>query len=139
MYQYEKYDFYRRVVKAKVYIDLHFSDNIDLDNIADQAHYSKFHFIRSFKFIYGMTPKNYLIRKRIQEAGKLLSQGHSVMETGLMVGLESPTSFASMFKKITGITPQSFQQKERNRLLRMQTTPLKFVPNCYIEQHGLSK
>ena len=39
MEQYQKIYLYKRVVKAKLYIDSHFTEEIDLDNIADQAHF----------------------------------------------------------------------------------------------------
>ncbi len=45
MEQDEKIYLYKRIVKAKLFIDDYYADNIDLDNIADQAHFSKFHFI----------------------------------------------------------------------------------------------
>jgi AraC-like DNA-binding protein len=137
--QYEKIYLYKRIVNAKLYIDSHFSCSIDLDNIAEQAHFSKFHFIRLFRSIYGMTPKNYLIKTRIDQAKKFLINGHSVLESGLMVGLESPTSFSGMFKKITGITPSEYQKQEKERQRSICQQPLQFVPNCFAETHGWSK
>ncbi|MBL0104109.1 MAG: helix-turn-helix transcriptional regulator [Bacteroidetes bacterium] len=131
-----KIDLYRRVVKAKLYIDNHFADNLDLDNISEQAYFSKFHFIRLFKSIYGLTPKNYLIKTRIENAKKYLSNGCSVLETGMMVGLESPTSFTGMFKKITGLTPSGYQKQENLRKQKILQSPLSFVPNCFAETHG---
>ena len=139
MEQYEKIYLYQRVVKAKLYIDDHFADTIDLDNISGQAHFSKFHFIRVFKSIYGMTPKNYLIAKRMEKARNYLSGGHTVLEAGLMVGLESPTSFSAMFKKITGLSPSAYQKNENARRDQILQNPLQFVPNCFAETHGWAK
>ncbi len=139
MEQYEKIYLYRRVVKAKLYIDNHFADNLDLNNISEQAHFSKFHFIRIFKSVYRLTPKNYLIKVRIENAKKLLAEGHTVLQSGCMVGLESPTSFAGMFKKITGLTPSSYQKLENERRTKMLQNPLLFVPNCFAENQGWTK
>ncbi len=50
---YPKIYLYKRVVQAKLFIDNRFGDDIDLNNIADEAYLSKFHFIRLFKIIYG--------------------------------------------------------------------------------------
>lgn len=136
MEQYDKIYLYRRIVKAKLFIDERFTEAIDLNNIADQAHFSKFHFIRLFKSIYGLTPKGYLISKRINAAMKHLVEGFTVTETCLMVGWESPTSFAGMFKKMTGRTPSNFQHGENERRKAIEILPLKFVPNCYAESHG---
>jgi len=137
--QYEKIYLYMRIVKAKLFIDDRFADNIDLGNIANQANFSKFHFIRLFKSIYGLTPKNYLIKTRIDKAKKYLVTGYSVLETGLLVGLESPTSFTAMFKKITGESPSIFQKKEIKKRNEIKVNPLKFIPNCFAETHGLTK
>jgi AraC-like DNA-binding protein len=139
MEQYEKIYLYKRLVTAKLYIDNHFSNNIDLDNISGQANFSKFHFIRLFKSIYGLTPKNYLIKTRIENAKELLAAGHTVLESGFMVGLESPTSFTGMFKKITGITPSSYQKQQSLRQNNILQNPLSFVPNCFAETNGWTK
>ena len=139
MEQYEKIYLYRRLVNAKLYIDDHFSSNIDLDNISEQAHFSKFHFIRLFKSIYGLTPKNYLIKVRIEHAKKLLATGHSVSDAGFMVGLESATSFTGMFKKITGTTPSHYQKQQNLRRSEILKSPLSFVPNCFAETYGWAK
>ena len=48
---YPKVYLYQRIVKAKLFIDAHYSKTIDLDNISDEAYFSKFHFIRTFKKI----------------------------------------------------------------------------------------
>lgn len=136
---YEKIYLYRRVVKAKLFIDNHFSENIDLDHIAEQACFSKFHFIRLFKSIYGLTPNNYLIKIRIDNAKNYLIKGHSVLETGLLVGLVSPTSFTAMFKKITGQSPSTFQKNENTKRIEISVNPMKFVPNCFAETHGWKK
>ena len=139
MEQYEKIYLYQRIVRAKLFIDKHFADNIDLNNISDQAHFSKFHFIRLFKSIYGRTPKNYLIAVRVENAKILLAKGHSVLETCVMVGFDSPTSFSGMFKKIAGHAPSAFQKQQEMRRNAIQANPLRFVPNCYAETHGWIK
>ena len=72
MEQYPKIYLYRRIVQAKLFIDEHFGNNIDLDNIADEAYFSKFHFIRLFKTIYNKTPHQYLTIVRIEKAKMLL-------------------------------------------------------------------
>jgi len=38
--QYPKLYFYRRLVQAKLFIDTHYADKIDLSNIADEAYFS---------------------------------------------------------------------------------------------------
>lgn len=130
---------YKRVVQAKMYMDTHFPEKINLNDIAQQAYFSKFHFVRVFKTVYGCTPKNYLALVRINRAKEYLSNGNTVLETGFMVGLESPTSFAGMFKKVTGETPSGYQKQQKNKQMRLCQQPLCFVPACFARTHGWSK
>jgi len=139
MEQYEKIDLYRRIVRAKLFIDTHYATDIDLENIAGQAHFSKFHFVRLFKSAYGKTPNNYLIKVRMDHARLLLASGHSVLETCMMVGFDSPTSFAGTFKKLAGQTPSAYQRAAREKRDAVKLEPLRFVPNCFAETHGWIK
>lgn len=69
----------------------------------------------------------------------LLAKGHSVLETSILVGFESPTSFAGMFKKMAGQTPSTFQRQQKTKRKAMQTNPLRFVPNCFAQTYGWTK
>jgi AraC-like DNA-binding protein len=137
--QYQKIYLYKRIVQAKLFIDNHYAEKIDLDNIADEAHFSKFHFIRLFKSIYGKTPHHYLTQVRIDHARQLLAKNISVAEVCCSVGFDSMTSFTGLFKKSVGLTPSSFQQQQQKRKTEMATAPLHFVPNCFTETHGWAK
>jgi len=139
MEQYEKIYLYQRIVRAKLFIDSSYADPINLDNISDQAHFSKFHFIRLFKSIYGKTPKHYLLKIRMDNAKILLAKGHSVLETGALVGFDSPTSFTGAFKKMVGQAPSTFQKEQIMKQQAMQANPLLFVPNCFAETQGWTK
>jgi AraC-like DNA-binding protein len=50
--------------RARDLMDLRFADALDLDQLATQAGFSKFHFARAFKDAYGETPANYLSRRQ---------------------------------------------------------------------------
>ena len=120
-------------------MDNHFSEEIDLDNIAGEAFFSKFHFLRLFKKIYCKTPHQYLISVRIEAAKLLLAKDLSVMEVSYSVGIKSVTSFAGLFKRITGVTPSSFQRQRTLYKTAIEKTPLRFVPNCFAEKNGWTK
>lgn len=139
MEPFQKIYLYKRIVQAKLFIDRHFADKIDLDNIADEACFSKFHFIRLFKNLYGKTPHHYLTQVRIEQAKKLLVAGHSVNATCLLVGFDSSTSFTALFKKHSGSTPSEYQQFQMQRRQQMAAQPLHFVPGCFIEKFDLTK
>src|SRR3978361_1150681 len=96
--QYPKIYLYKRIVQAKLFVDNHFAENLELDNIADEAYFSKYHFIRLFKKMYGRTPHQYLIAVRIEKAVILLKAGTPVTEVCYEVGFESRSSFGRLFK-----------------------------------------
>jgi AraC-like DNA-binding protein len=106
-------DLTKQILDARLFIDKHFSENINLDKIANKALISKFHFIRLFKKYYGRTPNQYLQEVRIGKAKKLLLKGNTIEEVCAAIGFVSKTSFISLFKKKTGITPFFFQVQKR--------------------------
>jgi AraC-like DNA-binding protein len=134
--QYPKIYLYRRIVQAKLFIDGHYNNNIDLSNIADEACFSKFHFIRLFHSIYGSTPHQYLKRVRIEQAKILLQSGVPVTQVCFLVGFDSASSFTGLFKRSTGLNPSAYQQLQQQRRLDIATAPLHFIPNCFAETSG---
>src|SRR5690242_1403677 len=105
---YPKVYLYKRVVQATLFIDSHYPEAIDLDNISDEAYFSKFHFIRIFKKIYGKTPHQYLTTVRIENAMQLLRMNTPVTETCFAVGFESMSSFSGLFKRLVGVSPSTY-------------------------------
>ncbi len=127
---------YRRIVYAKLFIDDHFAEDIDLDNIAGEAFFSKFHFIRLFSSIYQKTPHQYLSHIRIEKAKQLLANGMPAVQTCYAVGFESVSSFTGLFKRVTGQTPSAYRLYQQQKVKAMTQTPLNFIPNCFAEKNG---
>src|ERR1700681_4295153 len=134
--QYPSLYFYKRLVQAKVFIDTHYADPIDLDNIADEAYFSKFHFIRKFKNIYRKTPHQYLIFVRIEKAMELLKTSSPVSNVCYAVGFESLGSFSGLFKRIVGVTPSAYAIQQQIIRAQMVKSPLTFIPGCFAEKNG---
>ena len=107
-------DLTKKIIQSKHYIDKHFSEEINLDKIVGKALVSKFHFIRVFKKYYGRTPHQYLQEVRIEMAKKILQKRKSIDEVCNAIGFKSKTSFISLFKKMTGVTPLVYQNKKSN-------------------------
>jgi AraC-like DNA-binding protein len=102
----------KQVIQTKYFIDNNFSNKITLDDICKAGYISKYHLIRSFKKLYGKTPNQYLTSVRIDKAKKLLRKDNSVLEVCFSVGFDSPTTFAGLFKKIVGISPNNFKNSK---------------------------
>ena len=136
---YPKVYLYKRIVQAKCFIDEHFADHIDLDNIADEASFSKFHFIRLFKKIYGQPPHQYLKNLRIEKATQLLREGVAVSEACYAVGFESLSSFSGLFKRIVGIPPSQYLAEQQEIKRQIKLVPLQFIPGCFAAKNGWMK
>jgi len=128
--------FYRRLVQAKLFIDRHFDEPINLDAIADEAYFSKFHFIRIFKKTYRQTPHQYLTHVRLENAKQLLQSNIPVSEVCYACGFESIPSFTTLFKKTNGHTPAEYRQQQMFLKADKVSAPLKYIPACFAEKNG---
>lgn len=128
---------YRRIVRAKRYIDEHFDEPIDLDAMSGEACFSKYHFLRLFKEAYGTTPWQYLAELRVRRAAALLEEDRqTVTEICFMVGFASPGSFSSLFKSVTGSSPARYRNRKRQKRRAVCSQPLIVVPHCFAAAHG---
>jgi AraC-like DNA-binding protein len=116
-----------QVVRAKNFIDDNFADKIMLEDISGKAYYSKFHFLRLFKLLYGRTPHQYLTDIRIKKAKQLLQTNLPVSEVCFLTGFESISSFKGLFKRYTGSTPASYQ-KQSGHKKEISQTAFRFLP-----------
>ncbi|MFC5802975.1 helix-turn-helix transcriptional regulator [Streptomyces formicae] len=106
-------------------MDRDWAEPLDLDAVAAHAGYSRFHFVRAFKTVYGETPGQYLSRRRIERAEELLrSADLSVTEICSLVGFSSLGTFSTRFKKQTGLTPSEYRTKHVGRGAAL-------IPGCY--------
>jgi AraC-like DNA-binding protein len=112
---------------ARDLMDLRYSDPLDLDQMAAEAGFSKFHFARAFKDAYGETPANYLSRRRVERAKDLLRSANlTVTEVCMLVGFSSLGSFSSRFSEMVGMSPSAFQ---RASVARGGPPP---IPGCFL-------
>jgi len=139
MEQYHKLYLYKRIVQAKLFIDKHYSKNVNLEEIADEANFSKFHFCRLFKDAYGKTPHHYLTQVRMNNAQRLLKLGMPIAEVSFSVGFDSSTSFSALFKKLFGLSPSEYQVRHLKKQASFTANPLHAVPNCFTEMYGWKK
>jgi AraC-like DNA-binding protein len=89
--------------------------------------------------MYGSTPHQYLIKVRIENAKELLQKGVAAADTCFAVGFDSVSSFTTLFKKYTRLSPAVYQQHYKERQEQIQKVPLQFIPNCFAEEKGWTK
>lgn len=103
------------VIGIRSYIDNNYDRDLNLDLLSRKRFVSKFHLLRLFKKHYGLTPRQYLIDKRIKKSKEHLKNGMSVTQTCYAIGFESVGSFSTLFKTKTGKSPIEFQKEQLSR------------------------
>ena len=105
-----------QMVALKDYIDTHYMQNINLDDLANHFHLSKFHLAREFSRTFSLSPIAYLEKRRIREARYLLSATEfSMTDIATTLGFCSSSYFSQRFKAAMGMSPLEFRKKERGR------------------------
>jgi AraC family transcriptional regulator len=97
---------FRRVSLARQHIDANFLEEINLDEMASQAHFSKYHFLRCFKQVYGMSPYQYVLQRRLNTAKEQLGKTkRSLNEIAVDTGFGDRRAFNKAFRKAFGFNP----------------------------------
>ena len=92
------------------YIQEHCTEDMSLDDAANLAGFSKYHFTRLFKDFTGYSFYKYLNKKRIEHAERLLIDPEiSITEAALQSGFSSLSSFIRMFKIVKDCTPTEYR------------------------------
>ncbi|MBF2005813.1 MAG: helix-turn-helix transcriptional regulator [Chlorogloeopsis fritschii C42_A2020_084] len=99
-----------RLCRVTDYIQAHLETTISLDDLAQQAGMSSYHFARLFKQSTGESPNQYVVRLRIETAQRLLRETNlGVLDVALSVGYNSPSHLATQFKRLVGVTPSAYR------------------------------
>lgn len=107
---------YALIRQSRAFMEKSYSTKLELDDLAKIAFMSRFHYVRIFKQVYGVTPKQYLQEMRVSKAKDLLKSGRTITEICFEVGYESVPTFSAVFKKMTGHSPKSYQLKHLSNL-----------------------
>lgn len=109
----------RKLTLVKNYIKDHLHQNLQLNEIAAIAQISPYHFLRLFKQSTGLTPHQYILQCRLNQAKYLLQHSQlSIAEVAARAGFCDQSHLNRYFKRMTGITPKQLLQS------RSMTTPL---------------
>jgi AraC-like DNA-binding protein len=124
----------RRLALARAFIDEHYDLPIDLEQIAGQASFSPYHFLRLFRGAFDQTPHQYLTKRRIAKAKELLAASDlSVTEVCLAVGFDSLGSFSALFRRHVGHAPSLY----RAHVFSGWRPRYAGIPLCFVTMFGL--
>jgi len=102
----------RYVERAINYIEKNYSSAIRVEDIARELHISRKYLCRIFVEYRGISPKEYIITRRLNEASAMLLEGElSVSEIARSVGYADYTQLTRLFKVKTGMSPQEYRNK----------------------------
>ena len=92
------------------YIETHLDGKLDLERVSEAAHYSKYYLHRMFTNTVGMTIHDYVQRRQLTEAAKLLVfSDKPIIEIAFICGYESQQSFSAAFKSMYKIPPAEYR------------------------------
>lgn len=99
---------------AKEYIDQNYAKDLTLSQVAKYIYLSDSYFAHSFKDKFGISPKSYILKIRIEEAKELLENTDmKIADVARSVGFSSQQRFNDIFRKYTAVTPLKFRQAKR--------------------------
>lgn len=121
----------RHLLRAKDLADHRYTEQIDVDYMAQAAGLSRAHFSREFKQAFGVSPHAYLLTRRLERAAALLrTTDRTVIEICLDVGLQSVGSFTTSFKRTYGKTPAQY------RAAFPPAAAFAVIPGCMVRAYG---
>lgn len=104
----------KRMLEAREYLDLHFSEEISIAALAEKADVSETYFRREFRKHFQLAPAAYLKRIRLERARILLDTGlYTVSETAVRCGFYSASYFSREFTGKYGLTPREYQKNRK--------------------------
>jgi AraC family transcriptional regulator len=97
--------------RIAAYVEANLGRDIGLDDLAQIASLSRFHFLRTFKQTTLETPYAYLLRRRIERGRLLLKESDmSISEISVAVGFKDATRFIRAFRRMIGVTPGAYRE-----------------------------
>jgi AraC-like DNA-binding protein len=102
---------FKRLAPAVQYLDEHFREHIVLKKLGNLCGLSSTHIHRLFQRILRMSPAEYLLALRLQEARRLLATtDEPVSVIALGTGFFDQSHFTKRFRKVIGMTPTQFRR-----------------------------
>jgi len=97
--------------ELSAYIDLHLGEELTLKSLASRCFYNPSYFSRVFKEKFGVSPVEYITRKRVDHAARLLCETDlTVDEISARSGFTDRSGFYRVFARYTGKTPSEYRK-----------------------------
>jgi AraC-like DNA-binding protein len=104
----------RRIATAVRFIELHFRQPLSLEELSALVEISPYHFLRTFRQVVGLTPHQFLLRRRLREAAlRLRTTTGPVLDIALDAGFGDLSNFNHTFRAAFGATPTKYRASSR--------------------------
>lgn len=102
----------RKILQISDYIQAHLDQAIKLADLAEVVGMSQFHFSRLFKQSMGISPHQYLLQQRVEQAKQLLKTSKlAIADIALQCGFSSQSHFSKHFRSATGMAPGAYRKR----------------------------
>ena len=106
-----------RVATAVRFIERYLGTHLTLGDLAREAGLSRFHFLRTFERLVGVTPHRYILRARLREAAmRLEAESTGILDIALDCGFSDQSNFSRAFRAEFGASPRVYRGITKNRL-----------------------
>ena len=103
----------KECARIKEYLDANYADHITLDKLTELTHMNKYYMAHSFAKYTGLSPIQYLNRRRLEAACQLLRDTDlSISDIAGSTGFSSQSYFTQAFRKAHGVTPMKYRQAQ---------------------------
>ena len=107
-------DWVEAIDHAIQYIEVNISEELSMEEIAEQVNISPFYFQKGFGMLCGLTVMEYVRNRRLALAGNELATGDSkIIDIAMKYGYDSPDSFTKAFTRFHGVTPSVARKGEQ--------------------------
>ncbi len=115
LYSSSEYQQHSKIHKAAKYINVHYYKDIRIEDLCEMTGYSPAHLRRLFIKIFGVSPNNYILDRKIEMAKEFLSEPpeKTIDEIAELLGICSPSYFCRLFKSKTGLSPVEYKKTNR--------------------------
>jgi AraC-like DNA-binding protein len=118
----------RHLLRAKDLIGARYREPLDVPTLARAARLSPAHFSREFRRVFGETPHQYLLTRRLERAAALLRHtDRGISDICFAVGLHSVGSFTTSFSRTFGRSPSAYRAAHPPAASRAM------VPTCVLQ------
>jgi AraC family transcriptional regulator len=106
-----------RVTRVIRRIERHLESDHGLGALAREAKLSRYHFLRVFQQLTGLTPHQHVLRSRLRRAAtRLMLEPRRVVDIALDAGFGDVSNFNHAFRAEFGVSPRSYRRNARNRM-----------------------